>query len=74
VGGDAIEPVISAASIVAKEHRDRVMRALDVVHPQYGWARNAGYGTAQHLAALREHGATAHHRRSFAPVAQLGLF
>lgn len=74
VGGDAIEPVISAASIIAKEHRDRVMRALDVTHPQYGWARNAGYGTAQHLAALREHGATAHHRRSFAPVAQLGLF
>jgi ribonuclease HII len=70
VGGDAIEPCISAASIIAKEHRDRVMRALDVVHPQYGWARNAGYGTAEHLAAMQAHGVTVHHRRSFRPVAQ----
>ena len=74
VGGDAIEPCISAASIIAKEHRDRVMRALAAEHPHYGWERNAGYGTPEHLAALRHHGATIHHRRSFAPVAQLGLF
>ncbi|WP_260922570.1 ribonuclease HII [Novosphingobium sp. 9] len=73
VGGDALEPCISAASIVAKEHRDRVMRGLAEQHPHYGWERNAGYGTVQHLAALREHGATVHHRRSFAPVAQLSL-
>lgn len=73
VGGDAIEPCISAASIIAKEHRDRVMRALHEAHPHYGWARNAGYGTAEHLAGMREHGVTAHHRRSFAPVAQLCL-
>jgi ribonuclease HII len=71
VGGDAIEPCISAASIIAKEHRDRLMRDLALAHPHYGWERNAGYGTAEHLAALRSHGATPHHRRSFAPVAQL---
>lgn len=71
IGGDAIEPVISAASIIAKEHRDRVMRELDVAHPHYGWARNAGYGTAEHMAAMREHGVCAHHRRSFRPVAEL---
>ena len=74
VGGDAIDPCISAASIIAKEHRDRLMRALAILHPHYGWERNAGYGTPEHLAALRRHGATAHHRRSFAPVAQLEMF
>ncbi|MCJ2186097.1 ribonuclease HII [Novosphingobium beihaiensis] len=73
VGGDAIEPCISAASIIAKEHRDRLMRELAEAHPHYGWERNAGYGTAEHLAALREHGPTSHHRRSFAPVAQLEM-
>lgn len=71
VGGDAIEPCISAASIIAKEHRDRLMRDLASEHPHYGWDRNAGYGTPEHLAALRRHGPTPHHRRSFAPVAQL---
>lgn len=74
VGGDAIEPCISAASIIAKEHRDRMMRELAEAHPHYGWERNAGYGTPEHMAALRQHGATPHHRRSFAPVAQLELF
>ncbi|MFM5906039.1 MAG: ribonuclease HII [Novosphingobium sp.] len=73
VGGDALEPCISAASIIAKEHRDRIMREAAQRHPHYGWERNAGYGTAQHLAALREHGPTPLHRRSFAPVAQLEL-
>lgn len=73
VGGDAIEPCISAASIVAKEHRDRMMRGLAALHPHYGWDRNAGYGTPEHLTALRRHGPTPHHRRSFAPVAQLEL-
>jgi ribonuclease HII len=73
VGGDAIEPCISAASIIAKEHRDRMMRAYAEQHPHYGWERNAGYGTPEHLAALRTHGATPLHRRSFAPVAQLEL-
>ncbi len=74
VGGDAIEPCISAASIIAKEHRDRMMRALAAEHPHYGWERNVGYGTPQHLAALQAHGACIHHRRSFAPVAQLSPF
>ena len=74
VGGDASEPCISAASIIAKEHRDRLMRGLAAEHPGYGWERNAGYGTPEHLAALRRHGPTVHHRRTFAPVAQLRLF
>jgi len=74
VGGDALEPCISAASILAKEHRDRLMRAAATQHPHYGWERNAGYGTAQHIAALRLHGVTPLHRRSFAPVAQVALF
>ncbi|MCW1427911.1 ribonuclease HII [Novosphingobium sp. JCM 18896] len=73
VGGDALEPCISAASIIAKEHRDRLMRDLAAQHPHYGWERNAGYGTPEHMAALRLHGATPHHRRSFAPVAQLEM-
>jgi len=69
VRGDASEPCISAASIIAKEHRDRLMHAAAELHPHYGWERNAGYGTAEHMAALRLHGATPLHRRSFAPVA-----
>jgi len=74
VGGDALEPAISAASIIAKEHRDRLMRDYALEHPYYGWERNAGYGTPEHLAALRAHGPTPLHRRSFAPVAQLEMF
>ncbi len=73
VGGDASEPAISAASIIAKEHRDRLMRALAESHPGYGWERNAGYGTREHMAALARLGPTPHHRRSFAPVAQACL-
>jgi ribonuclease HII len=68
-----LEPCISAASILAKEHRDRLMRAAALAHPHYGWERNMGYGTAEHLAALRLHGASPLHRKSFAPVAQLEL-
>lgn len=73
VGGDALEPCISAASILAKEHRDRLMRAYAGDHPHYGWERNAGYGTAEHMEALRRHGPSPQHRRSFAPVARAGL-
>lgn len=73
VGGDASERAISAASILAKEHRDRMMRAYHLAHPHYGWERNMGYGTPEHLTALREHGPTPHHRKSFAPVAQMQL-
>jgi len=73
VGGDGIEPCISAASIIAKEWRDRLMCELAAAHPHYGWERNKGYGTAEHLEALRLHGPSPLHRRSFAPVAQLVL-
>jgi ribonuclease HII len=73
VGGDGIEPAISAASIIAKEWRDRLMLEAAAAHPHYGWERNKGYGTAEHLDALRRHGPTPLHRRSFAPVAQLSL-
>lgn len=70
VGGDALVPAISAASILAKVHRDRWCAEVDTQYPQYGFAGHKGYGTAAHMAALREHGACIHHRRTFAPVAQ----
>jgi ribonuclease HII len=73
IGGDAIHPCISAASIIAKEHRDRLMLAADVQYPGYGWASNKGYGSAVHMAALKQLGPTPLHRRSFAPVAQMLL-
>jgi ribonuclease HII len=68
VGGDALEPAISAASILAKQHRDRLMDELDLAFPGYGFAVHAGYPTPQHLRLLRELGPCAAHRRSFAPV------
>lgn len=73
IGGDALYPQISAASILAKELRDRMMRDLAKQHPHYGWDRNKGYGTAAHRAALKAYGPSEHHRRSFAPVAQMLL-
>jgi ribonuclease HII len=73
VEGDAKCLSIAAASILAKEERDRMMVAAATDHPHYGWATNKGYGSAQHLAALRDHGPTPLHRRSFAPVRQLIL-
>jgi len=73
IGGDALHPCISAASIIAKEFRDRLMIAAAEQYPQYGWERNKGYGTAEHLAALRQYGPTPLHRRSFAPVSQMEL-
>lgn len=74
VGGDGIEPAIGAASILAKEYRDRMMVEAATQHPHYGWHSNKGYGTPDHLEALRLHGPSPLHRRSFAPVAQLELF
>ncbi len=75
VGGDATVAAISAASILAKTYRDAGMLELAARHPQYGFARHKGYGTAEHLAALREHGPSPVHRKSFAPVReQLVLF
>ena len=69
VKGDALIPAISAASILAKVTRDRWCAAYDLEYPQYGFAGHKGYGTAAHLAALREHGACPQHRKSFSPVA-----
>ena len=71
VKGDARVQAISAASILAKVHRDRWCAQLHERYPQYGFAGHKGYGTAAHRAALRAHGACPEHRRTFAPVAQL---
>lgn len=68
VSGDARVLSIAAASIAAKVTRDRMMTALAAEHPGYGWERNRGYGTPEHLDALSRLGASPHHRRSFAPV------
>ncbi|SFM45110.1 RNase HII [Variovorax sp. OV329] len=69
VGGDARIKAISAASILAKVHRDRLCEELHTQFPHYGFAAHKGYGTPEHLEALRVHGACVHHRRSFSPVA-----
>lgn len=68
IGGDATEPAISAASILAKVSRDRHMHALDAVHPGYGFARHKGYAVPEHLDALQRMGPCEAHRRSFSPV------
>ncbi len=68
IGGDALVPSISAASIIAKVTRDRLLVDLHANFPLYGFDVHSGYGTPKHLAALREHGPCEHHRRSFAPV------
>ena len=70
VQGDALVPAISAASILAKVHRDRMCAELHLQYPEYGFDRHKGYGTAEHLQALAEHGPSPWHRRSFAPVAR----
>lgn len=71
IGGDRLVPAISAASILAKEARDREMRQLDERYPGYGFARHKGYGTAEHLDALRRLGPCPLHRRSFRPLREL---
>ncbi|ABM62221.1 ribonuclease HII [Halorhodospira halophila] len=71
VGGDALEPAISAASILAKTLRDAEMVLLDEAYPGYGFGRHKGYGTAEHRRALEELGPCPMHRRSFAPVRRL---
>jgi ribonuclease HII len=68
VNGDALIPAISAASIVAKVERDHIMVAYDKQYPNYGFAKHKGYGTASHLSALKQFGASAIHRQSFAPL------
>lgn len=73
IGGDAKVRVISAASILAKTARDALMLELHAVRPEYGFDRHKGYATQEHIAALRMHGASQFHRRSFAPVREVML-
>jgi ribonuclease HII len=73
VKGDSLVPAISAASILAKVTRDRWCAEVDAHYPQYGFAVHKGYGTAAHLDALRAHGASPLHRRTFSPVRQVLL-
>lgn len=68
IGGDGLIPAISAASIIAKVSRDREMIEYAKIYPEYGFAEHKGYGTKQHLLALKQFGVTAIHRRSFAPI------
>jgi ribonuclease HII len=70
VQGDALVPAISAASILAKVHRDRLCEAMHQRYPAYGFDQHKGYGTAQHMAALQAHGPADCHRMTFAPVAR----
>ena len=70
VQGDALVPAISAASILAKVHRDRLCEQMHAQYPQYGFDQHKGYGTAVHLAALQTHGPAECHRLTFAPVAR----
>jgi ribonuclease HII len=71
IGGDSKSLSIAAASILAKVKRDTLMEELGREYPFYGWEKNAGYGTPQHQSALKAHGVTPHHRRSFAPIRAL---
>ena len=68
VSGDSRSLSIAAASVLAKEARDEVMRDLSITYPDYGWQTNAGYGTKKHQDALKQFGVTPHHRKSFAPI------
>ena len=68
IKGDTKSVSIAAASIIAKVHRDQMMTRLAAIHPHYGWERNAGYPTKEHLAGINARGITEHHRKSFAPV------
>ena len=72
VGGDARVPAISAASIIAKTTRDRIMVEMDRLYPNYEFARHKGYGTEVHRERLQKHGPCEQHRRSFAPVRMAG--
>jgi len=70
VKGDQLSLSIACASILSKTVRDRLMERLSSRYPAYGWDENKGYGTGRHLAAIREHGPTPHHRCTWAPIAQ----
>ncbi len=71
IKGDSKSKSIAAASIIAKVHRDHIMKELDKLYPYYGWAKNSGYPTEQHRKALILHGITEYHRKSFAPVRKI---
>jgi len=71
IKGDSISASIAAASILAKVTRDRIMLGLDSEYPDYGWCRNSGYGTSEHMTGLVNKGFTIHHRKSFAPIRKL---
>ncbi|MDP8241291.1 MAG: ribonuclease HII [Candidatus Hatepunaea meridiana] len=73
IGGDGICRSIAAASVIAKVTRDRLMRKLDRIYPNYGFAENKGYGTAEHIRSIEKYGPTPHHRYSFAPVRQVAF-
>jgi ribonuclease HII len=68
VGGDAKSLSIAAASIVAKETRDKIMQKLDTQYPEYNWKKNAGYPTAEHLQMIKTHGINEEYRKSYKPV------
>ena len=74
IKGDSVSLSIAAASIIAKVTRDRLMARLGARYPGFGWERNAGYGTAEHQAALKRLGVTPHHRKSFAPIVKMLSF
>jgi len=73
VKGDGLSLSIAAASVIAKVTRDQIMEKIHEEFPEYGFIRNQGYGTREHLEALRKYGPCRHHRRSFQPVSQLSL-
>jgi ribonuclease HII len=68
IKGDSIYPSIAAASIIAKVYRDNLMLNLSKEYSNYLWERNSGYGTKKHIQAIKLHGITKHHRKSFAPI------
>ena len=71
IGGDKLSLSIAAASIIAKVHRDRLMSIYDSKFMNYGWKKNSGYGTKQHINAIYENGITVHHRKTFEPIKSL---
>jgi ribonuclease HII len=71
VGGDSTIPAISAASIIAKVHRDTIMQAMDLIYPEYGFRQHKGYATADHCERLGQFGPCREHRRSFSPVSTM---
>ena len=68
IKGDQLSLSIAAASIIAKVHRDRLMTILSNKHKDFGWEKNAGYGTKKHIDEIKKHGPTIHHRKSFEPI------